>query len=99
MPNGKLHDNPLSDFTIHGREPFPPDIMGLLQRINELGREAGLFPLGEHWPYSPREFDWEKGRDLEGARRDLRRLLEFMEAGRAEDILVDPLTGRTLAEK
>ena len=97
MPNGKLHDNPLSDFTIHGKARFPPDIMDLLGRIQVLGRESGLFPLGEHWPFSPREFDWEKGRDLDGAREDLTRLLALMQAGRAKEILVNPATGRPLA--
>ena len=97
MPNGKPHDNPLSDFTIHGRKPFPPDIMHLLERIQELGRKDGLYPLGENWPYSPREFDWEQGRDLEGARRDLRHLLDMIETGRGREIMVNPLTGRPLA--
>ena len=98
MANGKPHDNPLSDFTMHGMRPFPPDIMELLSRIQELGEAAGLFPLGENWPYGTREFDWQNGRDLDGARRGLRHLLEMMKSGRAKEILVDPLTHRPLAE-
>lgn len=37
MVNGKHGDNPLTDLTIHGEHPFPPDIEKLLLRIDELG--------------------------------------------------------------
>lgn len=97
MANGKPGDNPLSDLTLHGRHPFPADIEALLLRIQELGRSRGLYPLGENWPFSPREFEWERGEDLEGARRDLASLLDRMEAGRGEEVLLDPLTGRPLS--
>jgi hypothetical protein len=96
MPNGKLHDNPLSDFTIHGIHRFPPDIMELLSRIEAAGRRFNRSPLGENWPYSPREFDWEKGKDLDGARRDLKRLLAMLEAGRGDEVLLDPRTRKPL---
>ena len=94
MPNGRPHDNPLSDFTIHGRHPFPADIEDLLRRIDEIGRREDRWPLGENWPYSPREFDWEKGNDLEAARRDLRHLLSMLEAGRGDEILINPKTNQ-----
>lgn len=96
--NGKHGDNPLSDLTIHGDHPFPADIEELLLRILEVGEGAGRWPLGENWPFGPREFDWEKGEDLDGARRDLAMLLEALEEGRGDDILVHPLTKRPLSE-
>ena len=96
--NGKVGDSPLSDMTIHDMHPFPPDIEDLLWRIDELGRAAGWWPLGENWPFESREFEWERGNDLEGARRDLGRLLEMLQAGRGDEVLVDPLTGRPLAD-
>ena len=98
MPNGRLHDNPLSDFTIHGVRRFPPDIMALLERIEAIGRRQGRWPLGENWPYSPREFEWERDENLDEARRDLSHLLEMLESGRANEILHDPLTGKPFIE-
>jgi hypothetical protein len=95
--NGKPGDNPLSDLTVHGQHPFPPDIEELLLRIDELGRAEGRWPLGENWPYSPREFDWEAGKELDGAVIDLTELLRAMEEGRGDDVLVDPLTKRPLS--
>ena len=95
MPNGKHGDNPLSDLTIHGDHPFPSDIEELLLRIDKLGRAAGRSPLGENWPYSPRGFDWERGRDLDGARQLLKHLLGLLESGRGDEVLVDPSTGKT----
>jgi hypothetical protein len=67
--NGKHGDNPLSDLTIHGAHPFPADIEHMLLRIDALGRWPARWPLGENWPFSPREFDWEKGNDLDNARQ------------------------------
>ena len=58
MANGKFGDNPLSDLTIHKAHPFPPDIEEMLLKIHALGRKAGRYPLGEDWPFSPKEFDW-----------------------------------------
>ena len=96
--NGKKHDNPLSDFGIHGSHPFPADIEQLLRRIEAIGRRGGRWPLGENWPYSPREFEWAKGRDLEGARRDLSHLLGMLDAGRGDEILVNPSSGKPFRE-
>ena len=92
MPNGKPGDNPLSDLIVHGLHRFPRDIEEMLIRIDTLGRRPGRWPLGENWPFSPREFDWEKGDDLDGARRDLARLIAMLEAGRGDEILIDPKT-------
>jgi len=97
MPNGKHGDSPLSDFAIHGQHCFPSDIEDLLRRIQRVGRALGRFPLGENWPYSGREFDWAQGRDLPGARRDLQHLLEMLEAGRGDEILLDPRTSKPFA--
>ena len=94
MPNGKHGDNPLSDLTIHGQHPFPADIEAMLLRINALGRNEHRWPLGENWPFSPREFEWERGNDLDGARRDLARFISMLEEGRGDEILVDSRTGK-----
>jgi len=95
--NGRPGDNPLSDLTIHGGHPFPPDIEELLLRIDELGRREGRWALGEHWPYSPREFDWAEGKDLEEAHLLLGELRTALEEGRGDDVLVDPTTKRPLS--
>ena len=93
MPNGKIGDNPLSDLTIHGMHPFPPEIEGLLQRVDALGRRPGRWPLGENWPYSPHEFDWAEGRNLDEAGRLLNELIALLEEGQGDEILLDPRTG------
>ena len=98
MPNGKHGDNPLTDLTLHGQHPFPLDIEKLLLRIEALGRREDRWPLGGNWPFSPREFEWERGRDLDGARRDLARLISLLEAGRGDELLVDPLTQKPLRQ-
>ena len=96
--NGKLHDNPLTDLTLYGLHPFPEDIEEMLLRIDELGRAAGYWPLGENSPFGGREFDWESGVELEGARGEIRRVLDMPEAGRGAEVLLDPLTRRPLAD-
>jgi hypothetical protein len=97
MPNGKHGDNPLSDFIVHGRSCFPADIEDLLRRIDQAGAAIGRWPLGENWPYSPREWDWAEGRELGAARRDLQSLLTMLETGRGDEILVNPGTGKPFA--
>ena len=94
MPNGRPGDNPLTDLTLHGAHPFPRDIEEMLLRIEALGRRPGRWPLGENWPFSPREFDWEKGKDLAEARDLLARLIRLLEAGRGDEVLLDPRTGK-----
>lgn len=97
MPNGKIGDNPLTDLTLYRRHPFPLDVEEMLLHIQALGRRSGRWPLGENWPFSPREMDWEKGADLDGARRDLMYFIRMLEAGRGDEIMVDPRTQRPLA--
>jgi hypothetical protein len=94
MPNGKIGDNPLSDMTIHDAHPFPLDIEVLLRRVDKLGRGPGRWPLGENWPYSPREFDWARGHNLDEARKLLSHLLLLLEEGRGDEVLIDPRTGK-----
>jgi hypothetical protein len=94
MPNGKHGDNPLSDLTIHGAHPFPPDVEQMLLRIDALGRRPGRWPLGENWPFAGQEFDWEQGKDLGNARQLLTNLISMLEAGRGDEVLVDPQTGK-----
>jgi hypothetical protein len=96
--NGKPGDSPLTDLVLYDQHPFPPDIEELLLRIHDLGRQAGRWPLGENWPFGTRDSMWERGEDLDGARRDLGLLLQKLEAGRGDEILVNPMTKRPLAE-
>jgi len=70
-----------------------------LLQIDAVARKSGRWPLGENWPFSPREVEWSKGRDLENARRLLTHLLELIKAGRGDELLVNPHTGRPLQEK
>jgi hypothetical protein len=83
--------------TIHGMHPFPPEIEKLLRRIDAPGRRAGRWPLGENRPYSPKEFDWERGDNLDEARRLLANFIEMLEAGRGDEVLVNPFTGKTFS--
>jgi len=92
MPNGKENDNPLTDLLHYGYHPFPDDIEALLRRIDDLGRVQGRWPLGENWPFSPLEFHWARGKKLWQARWKLRRMVRLLEAGRGDEILVDPRT-------
>ena len=98
MPNGKPGDNPLTDLIIHGAHPFPTEIEKKLLRIEKLGRKKDRYPLGENWPFSPREFDWEQGQDIDGALRDLSFLIKMLEAGRGDEVLLNPLTRKPLIE-
>ena len=81
--NGKYGDNPLSDLTIHGQHPFPPDIEELLLRIDELGRGPGRWPLGENWPFSLKEMEWAEGNNLDEARQLLGHFITMLEEGAA----------------
>lgn len=94
MPNGRFYDNPLTDFTNYGVHRFPPDIMELLEKIHAIGQTSDRYPLGENWPYSPKEVEWEKGKNLDEAKRDLGFLLRMLEEGRGDEILLNPATGR-----
>lgn len=90
--NGKHGDNPLSDLTIHGKHRFPAEIEELLLRIDELGRGPKRWPLGENWPYSPREIEWVEGTGLDDAKRLLNHFISMLDAGRGDEIMIDPLT-------
>jgi hypothetical protein len=92
--NGKHGDNPLSDLTIHGEHRFPPEIESLLLEIDRLGRNPDRWPLGQNWPFSPKEFDWVEGKDLDEAKRLLTNFVEMLQAGRGDEIMFDPLTQR-----
>lgn len=98
MGGGKPLDNPLSDLIIHGMHPFPPDMEEMLFQIDILGHKRGRWPLGENWPYSPHEFDWEKGIDLDSGRQLLSQLIFLLESGREDEVLVNPETGKPFVE-
>jgi hypothetical protein len=68
----------------------------MLLEIHNLGRASGRWALGENWPFSPQEFDWEAGRRLDEGRRVVAELLDAMRQGRGDEILVHPLTRRPL---
>lgn len=95
---GRPGDSPLSDMTIHGAHPFPGEIEVLLLRVDALGRRPDRWPLGENWPFSPREFSWERGEDLDEARALLTNLIELLEAGRGDEVLRNPRTGKPFIE-
>ena len=96
--NGKPGDDPLSDLAVYGAHPFPPEIEPLLLRVDELGRAPGRWPLGENWPFSPREQAWVRGEDLDEARALLTNLIELLEAGRGDEVLPNPRTGKAFIE-
>ena len=97
MPNGKPGDSPLSDLAVHGAHPFPDEIEELLLRVDGLGRRPDRWPLGENWPFYPRELEWAAGRNLDEAHELLTHLIEMLEVGRGDEVLVDPVTRRPLA--
>lgn len=92
MPNGKPGDNPLSDMILHGAHPFPAETEDLLRKIDTLGSQVGRHPLGENWPFSPDEFRWGKGEDLDEAREVLQHVITMLEAGRGDEVFIDPQT-------
>lgn len=78
--------------------PFPSDVEEMLLEIDGIGRAIGRFPLGENWPYSGMESEWEAGRGLDEARALLREFVEAMRGGWGDEIMVDPITQRRLSE-
>jgi hypothetical protein len=98
VPNGRPHDNPLSDLVLHGMKSFPADVEALLWKIHAVGEKLGRYPLGENWPFSPREWEWAKGKDLQAALRDLTELLTMLESGRGDEILINPRTGKPFSD-
>ena len=69
MPNGKPHDNPITDLLIHGMHPFPPEIEVLIRELHKLDSHV-LDQLN----WAP--FDWEKGKNLKEATVLLRGLID-----------------------
>ncbi len=69
----------------------------MLLEIYALDKRYGRWPLGENWPFSPREFDWERGSNLDGARKLLAHLLSMLKMGRGDEVLIDPRTRRPLS--
>lgn len=92
MAKGKVQDNPFTGMLVHGLHPFPADIEEALLRVDELGRKEGRLALGENWPFSPDEFEWERGENLDDAREVLAHMIAMLEAGRGDEILSDPKT-------
>lgn len=45
MPNGKPGDAPWSDFFVHGREIFPPDMAAMLRAIHAVDPDDGRAKL------------------------------------------------------
>ena len=68
MPNGKIHDNPITDLIIHGLDPLPREMEELILRIHSI-KPSALHHLG----WDP--FDWEKGRDIEEGLAILQQIL------------------------
>lgn len=92
MVNGSPGENPLTDLMLHGRHPFPQDIEEMLLKVDALGRREGKHALGENWPFTPDEFDWEKGLNLDEAREVLLHVIAMLEAGRGDEVFIDPRT-------
>ena len=70
MPNGKVGDHPITDMLIHQEHPFPSDIEDMLRRLHAIDP---AIVLGSDLTWEP--FDWEKGRNLESGRKQLKDLL------------------------
>lgn len=68
MPNGKAGDNPITDLTIHSQHPFPKDIEEMILQLLRVNPTA-LDDTG----FQP--FDWERGKNLDGARKLLKKKL------------------------
>ncbi|MEW6027136.1 MAG: hypothetical protein AB1599_07575 [Planctomycetota bacterium] len=68
MPNGKIHDNPISDIIIHGEHPYPEHIEKLVVELYKLN--PVIFNALQ---WSP--FDWKEGKYLKGAEALLRELI------------------------
>ena len=70
MPNGKPGDSPWSDFFGHGRhEMFPSDISAMLLALHAID------PALIRSLHYPDMCDWERGKNLDDARRKLRQIM------------------------
>lgn len=68
MPNGKIHDHPITDLLVHGLQPFPAEMEALIREIHALNPGA-LHSLGME------PFDWEQDLNLEQGMEKLRSIL------------------------
>ena len=69
MPNGRPHDNPITDILSHDMHPLPAEMEALIREIAAIDEKA-LGELG----WEP--FDWEKGKNLNEGLRRLKEILE-----------------------
>ena len=69
MPNGAAGDAPWSDFFVHGKSIFPPDMCVMLHVIKQHDVE-----LIRHLAH-PDMWDWEVGKNLEEGRRKLKEII------------------------
>jgi len=71
MPNGKIHDNPITDITVHGLHPLPKEMEELILQIHTINPSA-FSNLG----WEP--FAWEKGENIEEGIRKLKSILSSL---------------------
>lgn len=69
MPNGKIHDHPITDLLVHGLQPFPAEMEALIRKIHAVN-PSSLLSLGME------PFDWEQDLNLEQGMEKLRSILE-----------------------
>ena len=69
MPNGKIHDNPITDLLFHRLHPFPRDMEEMIRNLYKIDpsllNSLGLKP-----------FDWESGKNLDEGRKMPQELLK-----------------------
>jgi hypothetical protein len=70
MPNGRQGDHPITDMLHYGEHPFPSDIEDMLRKLHAIDP---MLILGSDLSWEP--FDWQKGRNLEAGRKQLKALL------------------------
>ena len=68
MPNGKIHDYPITDLLVHGLHPFPAEMEALIRKIHAV-KPGALHSLGME------PFDWEQGLNLGPGMEKLRSIL------------------------
>lgn len=68
MPNGKIHDHPITDLLVHGLQPFPAEMEALIRKIHAVN-PSSLLSLGME------PFDWEQDLNLEQGMEKLRSIL------------------------